>query len=81
MNTIDRKIFDLLKLTDEFIFPAYYSHTGEDMWKIANAYTKYGSETLVLCPVTDGIEKALDMAIGEIAKRREAYYNQDASNA
>jgi hypothetical protein len=74
MNPIDKKIADLLRLTDEFLFPAYYPHTGKDMWKIANAYTDYSSETLVLCGVDEGIEAALDIAIDEIGKRRKAYY-------
>jgi hypothetical protein len=79
MNPIDKKIANLLKLTDEFLFPAYYSHTGKDMWKIANAYTEYGSETLVLCGVDEGIELALDIAIAEIGKRKEAYYATNGS--
>jgi hypothetical protein len=76
MNQIDKKIADLLKLTDEFIFPAYYSHTGKDMWKIENIYTKYRKETLVLCGVDEGIEQALDIAIAEMKARKANFYAQ-----
>ena len=44
------------------------------MYKIANVYTKWGNETLVLCPLTDGIEKGLDMAIEHIGKERKKFY-------
>lgn len=74
LAAVDVKIAELLKITDEFIFPAYYSHTDCVMWKIENVYTKWGGETLVLSPVSEGIEKALDLAIEHISKRREKYY-------
>lgn len=74
LAAVDAKVAELLKITDEFIFPAYYSHTGKTMWKIENIYTKWGGETLVLCPLDEGIEKALDLAIEHISKRREKYY-------
>lgn len=74
LAAVDVKIEELLKITDEFIFPAYYSHTDCIMWKIENVYTKWGGETLVLCPVSEGIEKALDLAIEHISKRRGKYY-------
>jgi hypothetical protein len=74
LGIVDFKINQLLELTDEFIFPASYSHTGKLMWKISNVYTKYKSETLVLCCVDEGIELALDTAIVEIKKRRDEFY-------
>ena len=74
LGIVDFKINQLLELTDEFIFPASYSHTGKMMWKISNVYTKYKSETLVLCCVDEGIELALDTAIIEIKKRRDEFY-------
>jgi hypothetical protein len=81
MNTIiDRKIVELLSLTDEFIFPAYYSHTNKVMWKIFNVYTKYSGETLVLCGVDEGIEKALDIAIAAIKTKRDKFYSNTADN-
>jgi len=73
---VDIKVARLLELTDEFIFPAYYSHTGKIMWKISNVYTKYGSETYVLCGVDEGISKALDMAVDTIAKARKKFYGE-----
>ena len=71
---IDNKISQLLAISDEFIFPAYYTHTHCKMWKISNPYTSYGSETLVLCEVSEGIEKALDLAIEQMLKEKEKYY-------
>jgi hypothetical protein len=73
-ESIDSKISKLLSLSDEFIFPAYYSHTDKTMWKISNVYTKYGGETLVLCGVDEGIEKALDLAIDYISKEKDNFY-------
>ena len=75
MKTIDEKIIELLLISDEFIFPASYSHTGVAMWKISNVYTRYHAETFVLCPITDGIEKALDLAIEQISKAKDIFYN------
>jgi hypothetical protein len=73
-EVIDSKVNQLLSLSDEFIFPAYYSHTGKTMWKILNVYTKYGSETLVLCGVDEGIETAIDLAIEHISKAKDKFY-------
>ena len=73
-KTVDVKIDKLLKITEEFLFPESYSHTGKTMWKISNPYTKWGAETIVLCPVDEGIEKALDLAIDHLGKKREQYY-------
>jgi hypothetical protein len=73
-EVIDSKVNQLLSLSDEFIFPAYYSHTGKTMWKISNVYTKYGSETLVLCGVDEGIETAIDLAIEHISKAKDKFY-------
>lgn len=74
LGIVDFKINQLLELTDEFIFPAPYSHTKKLMWKISNVHTKYKSETIVLCCVDEGIELALDTAIIEIKKRRDEFY-------
>lgn len=81
MNEIDVKVLELLEITDEFLFPAYYSHEDKVMWKISNVFTDYNSETLVLCPVTDGISLALDLAITEISKRRDLYYGRQKEEA
>lgn len=74
---IDLKINHLLELTDEFIFPAYYSHEGKPMWKIKNVYTNYAGETLVLCGVDEGIEKALDLAIEYISKAKFEFFGYE----
>ena len=74
MKRINNKINQLLSLSDEFIFPSHYSHTNKLMWKISNVYTKYGGETLVLCGVDEGMEKALDLAIEHISAAKEKFY-------
>ena len=66
MSTIDDKINKLRYVTSNFLFIEYYSHNQCDMWKIKNEYTHYASSKLVLCPVYEGIEKALDLAIKNI---------------
>ena len=81
LGIVDFKINQLLELTDEFIFPASYSHTDKLMWKISNVYTHYKSETLVLCCVDEGIELALDTAITEIKKKRDEFYGTPSNNA
>lgn len=73
VNVIDQKIVELRKLTDRFLFIDYYSHERCDMYKINNEYTKYRLDTRVLCPVSDGIEKALDLAIAEITKLKQEF--------
>lgn len=45
------------------------------MWKISNVYTNYNSETLVLCGVDEGIEKAIDLAIEGISKAKDKLYS------
>ena len=75
-NKTDSKIHKLLELSDEFIFPAFYSHTNKQMWKISNPYTNYGSETFVLCGVDEGINEALDLAIEYISDAKDALYKK-----
>lgn len=70
LDFVDEKILELRKITDDFIYIEHYSHTGEDMWKIKNQYTKYREETLVLCSLKEGILTALEMAFTEINKAR-----------
>lgn len=77
---IDLKIAQLLSLTNDFIFPEYYSHESKIMWKILNTYTKYSSEKLVLCGVEEGIEKALDLAIEHITKAKTIFFNDLEEN-
>ena len=45
------------------IFIEYYSHTQCDCYKVNLPFTSYGQETMVLCPVTDGIENARRLAV------------------
>ena len=74
---IDEKIKQLREITSNFLFIEYYSHTNCEMWKILNKYTKFREEKLVLCPLDDGIEKALDLAINGI-KERKLKFEQDS---
>jgi hypothetical protein len=46
------------------IFIEYYSHEQSQCYKIKNPWTKYGSETQVLCRVDQGIELAKILAVG-----------------
>lgn len=73
MNPIDKKINELFDLTNNFIFVEYYSHTNDFMYKIMNEYTDYNQDKLVLSPISEGIEKALDLAIDSISKAKEKY--------
>lgn len=70
MNPIDVKIQELRSLTSNFIFIEYYSHESADCWKIDNEFTEYARDKLVLCRVDEGIEKALDIALDIISKRK-----------
>jgi len=44
------------------IFVEYYSHTSCDCFKVKNPFTGYASDKLVLCPISEGIEKAKKLA-------------------
>lgn len=70
MTGIDKKINELRKYTENFLFIEYYSHTQCEMYKILNPYTHYKQDKVVLCPVEDGIAKALDKAIKHIAEQK-----------
>ena len=72
---IDILIGDLFKITSNFIYAEYYSHTDCVMWKIDNEYTKYAKDKIVLCPVSEGIEKALVLALAMIAKHKNEFEN------
>lgn len=73
-SSIDRKIERLGKITSNFLIIEYYTHTGKYMYKICNEYTKYAQEKFVLCPVNEGISKALDLAIEEISEKKANYF-------
>jgi len=76
-NNIDIKIKKLLEISNNFIFPEYYTHTHKIMWKILNPYNNYSEEKLVLCGIDEGIEKSLDLAITYITKSKEKYYKYE----
>lgn len=67
---IQNKVDQLLKLTNNFVYPEYYSHTSQVMWKIDNEYTDLRKDTLVLCTLGEGLEKALNYAIKNIQVKK-----------
>ena len=50
------------------IYTAYYSHEGQDCYKIDLPWTRYRKDTMVLCPVSQGYDCAKNLAIGVIQK-------------
>jgi len=74
MNTIDQKIEQLTKLTDNFLFIEYYTHTGCDMYKILCEYTKYKELKFPLFPISEGFEKSLDKAILLIENEKNEFF-------
>jgi len=70
---IDKKVKVLQKLTENFLFIEFYSHTGCDMYKIMNEYTDFKENKCVLSPISEGIEKALDLAIETITECKAEY--------
>lgn len=65
---IDEKIKLLRTITTNFLFIEYYSHQDCEMWKILNEFTNFNTEKIVLCPLEEGIEKALDLAITHLSE-------------
>lgn len=45
------------------IYIEYYSHERSNCYKVKNPWTRYASETIVLCKVSDGIDKAKELCI------------------
>ena len=55
------------------IYIAHYPHEGCDCYKIDLPWTKYRRSTMVLCPVSEGVDKARLIAAGVIQEHlREA---------
>ena len=55
------------------IYIAHYPHEGCDCYKIDLPWTKYWRSTVVLCPVSEGVERARLIAVGVIQEHlREA---------
>jgi len=63
MFTIDEKINKILAEGFNIPFVEWYVHEYSDCYKILNPYTKFHQDKRVLCKVTDGFEKALDLVI------------------
>lgn len=75
--SIDQLIRDLYNLSGNMVFLEDYSHDNAVCWKILNPFTRFVSDTLVLCKMDDGIEKALNVAIVEIRKRRLEFFGKE----
>ncbi len=76
---IDAKIKELQDITTNFLFIEYYSHSQCQMFKIDSEFTKYQRDIIVLCPVSDGIANALDLAIEHLGKAK-AEFSQTVEN-
>ena len=81
MNSVDKKIQKLLTITDELPSVEYYPPTHCDMYKISNPYTKFAKDTLVLCPLDEGFEQALDMAYNQILKKKNEFFLKPQTNS
>ena len=73
-DMIDAKIKELREITSNWLIVEFYTHTNADMYKIKNEFTNHNEEKLVLCEVTDGIEKALDLAIELLSKKKQEFF-------
>lgn len=62
-KSTDILIKELFELTEQPLFIEYYSHTSCDMYKIKTNKKYHYKDTLVLCPVSNGINKSLKAAI------------------
>ena len=74
--SIDEKIAKLKDITSNFLFIEHYTHTGVDMYKIVSEFTHYREMKHVLCPVSEGIEKALDLAIEQISEDKKEFFGE-----
>lgn len=72
-SDLDLKLEELCRLTSNSLFVEYYPHTREKMYKILNEYTLFAEDKIVLCPVSEGIYKALDMAITAITEKKQTF--------
>lgn len=68
------KIDLLLNLTSKFVYTKYYTHLNSYCWYIENEYTNYKSDSIILCPIGDGFEKAIDLALKYISKSKIDFY-------
>ena len=74
MKRIDKKIFILHGLTNNFLYIEWYSHDDAFCYKIDNQYTAYRKDVIVLCKVREGFEHALDLAIEAIQKKKQEFW-------
>ena len=74
---IDDKIKKLRELTSNWLIIEFYTHTDCDMYKIKDEFTHYNENKLVLCPVTEGIEEALDLALEHIGIAKANFFGDN----
>jgi hypothetical protein len=58
------------------IFIEYYTHENSDCYKVRNPWTNYAQETLVLCKVDAGIEKAKELCEVVLREKMLAALNE-----
>ena len=73
MNSIDKKIEELLEYTLQLPY-VIHDTDGKLIYLIKNFYTDEDDDVIILCPISDGFEKAIDLAIKEIKAKREFYF-------
>jgi hypothetical protein len=56
---------------NEVIFSEYYFHEGCDCYKILMPFTKFRESKMVLCPVSEGLDKAKEIARRVLNERIE----------
>lgn len=66
-NAINDKVQKLIDEGFNLPFVAYYSHEKGDCFKIKNPFTLFSEDIKVLCNVSDGFEKAIDLAIKNLS--------------
>ncbi len=59
------------------IYVEYYSHVGDLCYKIDLPWSRYNKDTLVLCPVSEGYDKAKRMAHEAITQHLTAVALED----
>lgn len=62
------------------IFIEYYSHEECDCYKINLPWTVYKSDKLVLCPVSEGYEKAKELARKHLLEHMELAFKTEPKN-
>jgi hypothetical protein len=62
------------------IFIEYYSHEKCDCYKILNPFTRYKRHIIVLCKVSEGLEKARQLAAISLNSEMLSALKEDLDN-